>query len=306
MSRKRIRYTFLYKGSDTSLRTNSLKERLIAKGKALTFWLSTINDTDRKRGQEISLTVQAYGEHAVIDLPNVITFLELPELKSSIPVAPDTVTYADVLHAATFPDLVGSCELLIGADVPAAHRTLECRISHRGRLDAVRTPLVWRLVGPTPQDRFTYETKVTVSFVQTENQHLHRQLLKMMESDFIASQDNPYSVTTVEDCKALGKMEDTIVQVEGHYQVALPWWSAKPRLTNNKFVAINRLNHLKKRLEKDPDLQHKYCDKIEEDLEQGYARRISHDELAPTPKSWYLPHHATGPKFRVIFDCAAR
>ena len=299
-------YAFLDEGSDTSLCTDSLKNRLIAKGKAVTFLLSTINGTDCKRGQEVSLTVQGCGEQAVIDLPNVITVSELPELKSSIPVAQDTVTYADVLNGVTFPDFVGGVELLIGADVPAAHRTLECRISQRGGPDAVRTPLGWSLVGPTPQDRFADETNVTVSFVQTEDLQLHRQLQRMYESDFVASQDDPYSVTSVEDRKALGKMEGTIAKVEGHYQVALPWRSANPRLPNNKFVAVNRLNHLKKRLEKDPDLQRKYRDKIEEYSEQGYARRIPPGELAPTPKSWYLPHHATGPKFRIVFDCTAR
>ena len=299
-------YAFLDEGSDTSLCTESLKNRLIAKGKAVTFSLSTINGTDCKRGQEVSLTVQGCGEQAVIDLPNVITVSELPELKSSIPVAQDTVTYADVLNGVTFPDFVGGVELLIGVDVPAAHRTLECRISQRGGPDAVRTPLGWSLVGPTPQDRFADETNVTVSFVQTEDLQLHRQLQRMYESDFVASQDDPYSVTSVEDRKVLGKMEGTIAKVEGHYQVALPWRSANPRLLNNKFVAVNRLNHLKRRLEKDLDLQRKYRYKIEEYLEQGYARRIPPGELAPTPKSWYLPHHATGPKFRIVFDCAAR
>ena len=100
-------YAFLDEGSDTSLRTESLKDRLIAKRKAVTFSLSTINGTDRKCGQEVSLTVQGYDEQAVIDLPNVITVLELPELKSRIPVAQDAVMYAHVLHWVSFLDFVG-------------------------------------------------------------------------------------------------------------------------------------------------------------------------------------------------------
>ena len=51
--------------------------------------------------------------------------------------------------------------------------------------------------------------------------HLHRQLEKMYPSDFIASQDDPYSVTSVEDRIALRKMEETIVKVEGHDRVIL-------------------------------------------------------------------------------------
>ena len=27
--------------------------------------------------------------------------------------------------------------------------------------------------------------------------------------------------------------------------------------------------------------------------------------MAPGPRSWYIPHHATGGKFRIVFDCGA-
>ena len=40
-------------------------------------------------------------------------------------------------------------------------------------------------------------------------------------------------------------------------------------------------------------------------LDLGYARKISSEALAPGPRSWYIPHHATGGKFRIAFDCGA-
>ena len=63
---------------------------------------------------------------------------------------------------------------------------------------------------------------------------------------------------------------------------------------------------LKEKLGRDPKLRQQYREKISEYLELGYARKIPHDELAHTPRTWYIPHHATGEKFRVVFDCAAK
>ena len=54
---------------------------------------------------------------------------ELPKLKSSIPVAQDTIMYADLLHGVTSPDFAGEVKMLTGANVPKAHCTLECHIS---------------------------------------------------------------------------------------------------------------------------------------------------------------------------------
>ena len=40
-------------------------------------------------------------------------------------------------------------------------------------------------------------------------------------------------------------------------------------------------------------------------LDLGYARKIASEALAPVPWSWYIPHHATGGKFRIFFACGA-
>ena len=79
----------------------------------MTFSLSIIVETECKREQELSLVVQSCGEQAVVDLLNVITVSKLTELKSSISVAQDAVTYADVLQRVTFPKLFGGVEQLL-------------------------------------------------------------------------------------------------------------------------------------------------------------------------------------------------
>jgi len=48
-----------------------------------------------------------------------------------------------------------------------------------------------------------------------------------------------------------------------------------------------------------------YIVKISEYVNLGYARIIPATALAPGKRTWYIPHHATKGKFRIVFDCAA-
>jgi len=53
----------------------------------------------------------------------------LLELKASIPAVRDSTDHKDVLGRVTLPLIDAKIELLIGADVPEAHRTLEYCVS---------------------------------------------------------------------------------------------------------------------------------------------------------------------------------
>ncbi len=77
---------------------------------------------------------------------------------------------------------------------------------------------------------------------------------KFWETDFGDSISNPKPGMSVEDKRALQIMEDTVELVEGHYQVGLPWRHQPPRLKNNRQMAQKRLECLKRKLQRDPQL----------------------------------------------------
>jgi hypothetical protein len=52
--------------------------------------------------------------------------------------------------------------------------------------------------------------------------------------------------------------EESVTTQNGHYKIALPWKNYPPNLPNNKTQAENRLQLLKKRLNKNPELLEKY------------------------------------------------
>ena len=53
-------------------------------------------------------------------------------------------------------------------------------------------------------------------------------------------------------------------------------------------------------------MHQKHRGKMKEYLENGHARKVPEDSSAPSLKTWYVPHHATCGKFRIVFDCAAK
>ena len=77
-------------------------------------------------------------------------------------------------------------------------------------------------------------------------------------------------------------------------------------------MAVSRLHSTEKKLKKNPELEEKYQNVINDYVTNGHARKMSPEEAKiATPKTWYLPHHAVlNPnkpgKVRVVFDAASK
>ena len=69
-------------------------------------------------------------------------------------------------------------------------------------------------------------------------------------------------------------------------------------------MAEKRLKSLRAKLRVNDELRSKYVNKINKYIKSGHAS-LAPKEITPN-KTWYLPHHSTGNKFRVVFDCAAK
>ena len=78
-------------------------------------------------------------------------------------------------------------------------------------------------------------------------------------------------------------------------------------------MATRRLQHLKRRLEKNPDLHQKYTEQMETYIKKRYAEVVGLQDKKASAKRrlWYLPHHSVinekkPGKVMVVFDCASR
>ena len=146
----------------------------------------------------------------------------------------------------------------------------------------------------------------------TDNEILHRQLERLWKTDFEDAAVGIDTLPSVEDNKALNKMEQSLQRVGDHFQVGLPWREESPYLPNNKPMAEQRLRLLKKRLLQDEDLLTKFQTTMEEYIAKGHAQRVPREELDARERPvWYLPHHPVTHllkpgKVRVVFDCGAK
>ncbi len=92
-----------------------------------------------------------------------------------------------------------------------------------------------------------------------------------------------------EDSRALSFIEDSTQLKEGHYEIALSGKESPPVLPYNRPLAEYRLNLLKKRLQKNPNLLKKYSDNMDDLLARGYASKVPQmDAENPQQPLWYL------------------
>ena len=149
------------------------------------------------------------------------------------------------------------------------------------------------------------------SAVSSVDDDLNHKLERLWRTDFQDCVVDTKVCPSIEDRRALEMMVESLKQVDGHYQVALPWRHNPPCLPNNKETAAQRARTLKKRLLRDQCLLEKYATTMNDYLEKGYAEKIPKEQLQPVDTSiWYLPHHpvthpAKPEKVRIVFDCAA-
>ena len=288
-------------GSNATLCTESLVKDLSLKVHKVEYSIFTLCETKQQLGIKVSLRFCDINELAIFDasiVPN------LPDLKNSIPSNTDTKHFV-YLHGLNFPNLGHKrFDILIGADVIKAHLVDQTRSGLNNEPVGTHTPLGWSIVGPTLAVAGTVgPTSFAVISVRVDNDALHKQLMKMFRHNF--QTDNGVIGLSVEDNETLSSMRSSIKLNNGHYIVSLPWKHSNVTLPNNGKMALRRITHLQKCFLKESNFYKLYEAKIKEYVINGHACKILNDNLQPAFRTWYLPHHATGNKFRIVFDCEA-
>ena len=306
-----VTYALLDKGSDATLCENDLAKALGLQGEEYEYKLNTIEKKDSdKKGQIVSMTIKPLDQDESVELPAVITMEEIPVSQSCMAKQEDINKWPH-LKGINLPDVCGRVSLLIGNDVPEVFWVEEERRGKYKEPYAVKSILGWTILGPTCTNNGKKE-KMNVNLVNAggESDPLLDQLKKFWNVNEETSNKSGLGMS-IEDKEALKKMESSVKQVNGHYQLSLPWKYENPYLPNDKYLAEARLKMLKRRLHKDEDLYEKYTRSINEYVDKGYARRVPDSELQNKERVWYLPHHPViNPnkpgKVRVVFDCAAK
>ncbi|KAK3729480.1 hypothetical protein QZH41_019941, partial [Actinostola sp. cb2023] len=299
-------YAFLDSGSNTTFCTEKLMEQLQAKGTETTLSLTTLGIEDNAtKTSVLSLQVGDLDENHLIELPLVFSTPRLPVTTDNRANHQDLRKWPH-LQGIDITDIDADVGLLIGSDVPRALEPREVKSGQPGEPYATKTELGWVVNGPLTRSG---GSRRTANLIKTDAD-LSVQFEEYCKMEFNDSFYNSNTAMSQEDKRALEKMRASILLKDGHYEIGLPWKDGFPDLPDNRLMAEYRLQHLKKKLSREPVLLQKYTAFIEDLLQKGFARRTPHHQIVGQI-TWFLPHHPVfhpkkPEKTRVVFDCSAK
>ena len=298
-------YALLDSGSQRTFCEINLAQKLGAIGPKEVLSIQTLtsgNGSTVVEGMLISLSVESLLNEEIVNLNGVLTVDRIP-LKAGV--APTALELEKMKHlkGVVLHELRDkTVSLLIGLDNFSLFRPLENRCGAEGEPDAVLTVLGWTLFGTISSPQDGIKSCMHVSTLHDEGVCLER-----APHDFVLSCglecDN-----SKEDRVAFELMQNSVKIVDGHFQLPLLWRNKSVKLPNNLLVAKNRLESLKRRLTKDPQLHQCYTETMQMYIDRGYAEQVF--DCADNDRTWFLPHHPVlNPnkpgKIRIVFDCAS-
>ncbi len=305
-----LTHAFLDPGSTKSFCSRQLLQKLGIHGESTTLALSTLNDENSCNAEEVTLEVSGTRQKKTVVLPRVYAIDTFPNLTTNC-ATQDDLNKWDHLRDITIPSDSLDVSLLIGQDNPNVLAPLEVRRGGDMEPYAVRCCLGWMINGPVGENS-SIAYSALCNFVRENSQD---KLMKQVEQFWKIDTPPMLSSCTAEyssdDKRAVDTWNESICMKNGHYEMDIPFDKQPPELPNNRYMAEKRLEHLKHRFKKKPELHQKYADGMQDLIQKQFAEKVPDDEIDVSPgKTWYLPHHnVVNPnkpdKLRIVFDCAA-
>ncbi|XP_015760861.1 PREDICTED: uncharacterized protein LOC107340022 [Acropora digitifera] len=260
--------------------------------------------------------IDSGSDITIID-PSIVKLLNIEGAPSKLTLT--TVNNADVEEGVKCPDLRQvsfpeverkKISILLGINIQEVFIPLDVRRGKPNDPIAIKSCLGWSILGSA--SNVQSRSQGLINLVTAQNVSLDKQLEEFWKVESYGTVRPESKPLSVEDRRALKLIENSICLRDGHYQMGLLWKDDNPVLPYNRSLAEARLQYLKRRFHRDPELEAKYRAAIEDCVAKEYARRLSKEEAAAVCNiTWYIPHHAVTNsnkpgKVRVVFDAAAK
>ncbi len=269
-------YAFLDPGSSGTFCNVSLARRLGLRGKPANILLRTMGQR-----KIVSITVLSGVEvsgmdmNDFIELPNVLTQETMPVSRLNIPQQEDIAKWP-YLRNIKLHNLDAEVDLLIGTDAPKVMEPWELINSQGEGPYAVRTRVDWVINGPLRGGN-SRGVEMGCSVVTTNPisvEHLEEMLISQYNHDFNEKTSVEQLEMSREDIKFMKTVQTTAELKGGHYCIDLPFREEDPALPNNRCVAEQRLQGLKRKFERDVKYKEEYTSFLSDMLAQGYAEMV--------------------------------
>ena len=131
---------------------------------------------------------------------------------------------------------------------------------------------------------------------------LNEKINRFWDLDTIGISDNETSVYE--------KFIDSIKFENDRYSVALPFKENRPMLADNYQLCLNRLQKLKERLSKTPQLLNEYNKVFDEYLNLGIIEKVKNEdivgEVVYLPYKEVIKENRSTTKLRIVFDASVK
>ena len=304
-------YAFLDPGSSGTFCTESLARKLNVSGKKTSFLMRTMGQKKIVNAHILSdLEVSGVDMNDFIPLPDVLTQRSMPVSSLNVPHQEDLVQWS-YLKDVKVHDIDAGVDLLIGTDAPKVMEPWEVINSQDDGPYAVRTRVGWVINGPLRGTSSRSKSGCpAVSANRISIEHLQDMLVQQYNHDFNERATEEQIEMSREDVKFMNVVSSTAEMVEGRYCIDLPFRQEDCVLPNNRCVAEQRLQSLKRKFDRNNTFKEEYTAFLNDMTAQGYAEVVPADHVKQSDgKVWYIPHHGVyhqrKGKLRVVFDCGA-
>lgn len=235
-------------GSSGTFCTESMARKLNLKGKQTSILLRTMGQKKIVNAHVLSgLEVSGINMNDFIELPDVLTQKNMPVSTINIPRQED-VDLWPYLKDVQLHDIDAGVDLLIGTHAMQVMEPWELINSQDEGPYAVRTRVGWVINGPLYGGRNRIKSDcsaVTSNRISVE--HLQEMLVKQFNHDFKESSSDEQLEMSREDAKFMNVMDNTTRLIGGHYCIDLPFREENPLMPNNRHIAEQRLQSLKRK-----------------------------------------------------------
>ena len=294
-------FALLDTASSNSFCSRKLASTLNLSGQLSEYKLSTIGGSKMTKSDVVSMSISPVTNNHGDEMKMSGVFVI-----DSIPVKNSPINAQDYEHLTGLELAAANGPVNLGQDYSEALIPLEVRSGDRGEPFAVRTRFGWCINGTL--NRTKVRGQVISHFVclpnsNSANDDISR--LWRLENDGL-----DHELSWSQHDKAVMELwEQECRQVDGHYELPIPWKNNAP-LPNNFVVAKSRLDSTIKKLKRE-NLLDRYTTEIEKMIACGYAESVPSDAICTSERTWYLPHHAVlsekkPDKVRIVFDCASK
>ncbi|XP_062703000.1 uncharacterized protein LOC134285705 [Aedes albopictus] len=310
-------FAFLDDGSELTLLDKELADELQLEGEPMPLCLHWTGGATRREEGSMTVKLEVSAQHneskryPMTDVRTVAELL-LPSQTLNLPELCERFPHLKGLPITSYQEV--RPRILIG--MKDQHLSL-IQKSREGALHqpvAVKTRLGWAVCGGGNQDNsanLTHSVFHVCACDSPTDDNLHQKMKEYFAVDSLGIAQPMKTLRSSEEERALSLLEARTVFKGDRYETGLLWRHDNPRLPDSLPMALQRLQCLKKRMDKNPELAEALNQKISDFVVKGYARKLNEEELSRKhPRIWYLPifpvTNINKPgKIRMVWDAAA-